>query len=1379
MDELTKLSSLVTLVTAPTASPKDRLKALKTVTRLVARLDLSAVHSVWPLPQCLVFVRQSLVDPSKSVRAAALRFLRSLIREPDKDTKASYFIELLVTRHVDYFIAICAERLEDNNESERLEAMKVIRALVSTIPIEARSGPESESQKTEPVFSRALVQSVLALAEARESEPFSRVALETLCELMLRVPRLAAECGVPRLLLTALLDSYFAPLHDIITLVLVYLLDDTSGRRYLRPLADVQLLLAPLTETLVEAPKPTPASEGKPAVDTAAAATDGRPPSAEHATTSLVPPKWMEACRAVTALLRWWSGLITLCAHPHGLKSLLLALHCNPAHHSSLTSLHAVLDVLCEVLRIPSVTSSSGPSPLYGGSGGASAGILTTPAATTTEIKKSASVEQLPPTPGSYTSGSKSSSMGLRMVLLTQLLGENLEAASSSEALHAVSSPPLRVRVHRHNLVWNHVATLLLVLIDQGLVDALIELANEMLRRDDSNVSMSPFRLIYSKVTMLLGEVLFISNRLLSPAQCARLQQLATLVERAVMFHTGPRLRPGTTTPFAHNITSLSAGHNGSRRSSGTVRSSSDTNAEATEESSEERERVRERERASSTITFLHKYTSIKQSLYLLHAPNTYLSPSPSSTSSTMSNSAAAGTGTAAAPPLPSARRASVSDTVLPPLRPASATATSSAATTSDYLSLNRRLDRMSEVKRKMDWLMDEETLLVKLKETGVLQYSARDYAHWHLEAILELLEGPLRNPSLLSVALKTKFFARLLSFFKPQKGLFSKLKNSPETTIYARIACQLFEALTDNDLGKSYLREHPLLRHIGDMFAAEIQRNLSGVVDDESPLSRTALLKTLTREYFTLLGVLSRTERGQDVLRHHRLYKYLVKLCDIDGRDDLIHLILTSLDYNKTIPTELELLSSSLVTTSQHSAATSAKDKENSNTSEQTPTLSILCSVLASKSPVVRYLAVRHLRLMLRPDQTWTVDCLVSKLHDPDTKIRTLALSLLDEAIDHRACLEHFIDLIAIPSVASVEKLSRSSFITRTESSLLGTIELQTLQALGPLGTSLLIRCLSCQKGLTKLLQANFVKPQMEQWLADENEQYVVNLERKLQLVLTRPLSRTVYRDPASYAEGEVLVPPHLYGELAKTEEGCKLIHQSGHFVRFVEILNASPNQVTHLKRRASIWAIGHIGASETGFHFLEEHNVLPQLVQLAETSPCFSIRGTCLYVLGMLSSLPRVRDILYSLGWESPADLTAKISLPIDVKQSSFFRMPDYKYEGSLALTPRSNSNSVIYKPTVTKTNAHQKPNIRTELLGLLADLSNAVTADKSLRTLKRLKSNPDYANEFKKASFFWDVLQMISSFHFRLRFRRHILDLFRDVEFAKEAFDFLDSS
>jgi large subunit ribosomal protein L17e len=95
------------------------------------------------------------------------------------------------------------------------------------------------------------------------------------------------------------------------------------------------------------------------------------------------------------------------------------------------------------------------------------------------------------------------------------------------------------------------------------------------------------------------------------------------------------------------------------------------------------------------------------------------------------------------------------------------------------------------------------------------------------------------------------------------------------------------------------------------------------------------------------------------------------------------------------------------------------------------------------------------------------------------------------------------------------------------------------------------------------------------------------------------------------SLTEGEVLVPPHLYGELAKTEDGCKLIHASGHFTQFVKMLTAPPTQVTLLKRRACIWAIGHIGASETGFRFLDEHNVLPQLVHLAENSSSFSIRG------------------------------------------------------------------------------------------------------------------------------------------------------------------------
>jgi hypothetical protein len=51
-------------------------------------------------------VRQNLVDPLKTVRIQTLRFIRSLIREPEKDSKAMHVVNLILTLHIDYFIAM-------------------------------------------------------------------------------------------------------------------------------------------------------------------------------------------------------------------------------------------------------------------------------------------------------------------------------------------------------------------------------------------------------------------------------------------------------------------------------------------------------------------------------------------------------------------------------------------------------------------------------------------------------------------------------------------------------------------------------------------------------------------------------------------------------------------------------------------------------------------------------------------------------------------------------------------------------------------------------------------------------------------------------------------------------------------------------------------------------------------------------------------------------------------------------------------------------------------------------------------------------------------------------------------------------------------------
>lgn len=94
-------------------------------------------------------------------------------------------------------------------------------------------------------------------------------------------------------------------------------------------------------------------------------------------------------------------------------------------------------------------------------------------------------------------------------------------------------------------------------------------------------------------------------------------------------------------------------------------------------------------------------------------------------------------------------------------------------------------------------------------------------------------------------------------------------------------------------------------------------------VPDKNGPrlLSPERVLKTMAREYFTMvrafhtlpscalrltcacvmikLGTLSSCEQGLDLMKKFKIFNYLRSMTELQGRDDLSFLILTSLDYN------------------------------------------------------------------------------------------------------------------------------------------------------------------------------------------------------------------------------------------------------------------------------------------------------------------------------------------------------------------------------------------------------------------------------------------------------------------------------------------------
>eukprot|EP00743_Colponemidia_sp_Colp-15_P007761 GILK01008403.1.p1 GENE.GILK01008403.1~~GILK01008403.1.p1 ORF type:complete len:1354 (+),score=260.34 GILK01008403.1:95-4156(+) len=263
-----------------------------------------------------------------------------------------------------------------------------------------------------------------------------------------------------------------------------------------------------------------------------------------------------------------------------------------------------------------------------------------------------------------------------------------------------------------------------------------------------------------------------------------------------------------------------------------------------------------------------------------------------------------------------------------------------------------------------------------------------------------------------------------------------------------------------------------------------------------------------------------------------------------------------------------------------------------------------------------------------------------------------------------------------------------------------------------------------------------NFVK------VDDRSNVKLKSVEYRIELI--PPRASTVY------------VPPHFYGELVKTSEGVELLRESNHFQDFTNEIKAE--STPPLVRRAALWTVGHIGACDNGFVFLEETRLVPVIVSIAQESLCLSLRGTCFYVLGLLSRSKRAREVLKGLGWVSPADDMSCISVPEDV--SKFFQVPAYEFSGSWPLQCANGLETEADKSEiVTPSNKDHKK--ITEILAAMSNLSNHVMQKAAHGALLKLRQqNGDL---FACAEVFQRVHEMLASYTYRLPVRRFVHDLF----------------
>ncbi|KAG0039519.1 hypothetical protein BGZ82_007914 [Podila clonocystis] len=622
----------------------------------------------------------------------------------------------------------------------------------------------------------------------------------------------------------------------------------------------------------------------------------------------------------------------------------------------------------------------------------------------------------------------------------------------------------------------------------------------------------------------------------------------------------------------------------------------------------------------------------------------------------------------------------------------------------------NRGQRQLDRIKQSVGTQLDEQNFRTLLNDTLIL--STKDVSKWKWNLILEIIQGPMLNPRRLDEAIRgTKFSKRLLAFYRPLNHRYSNQPAIESHQTFTKIGCALFETLASTSEGVKYLSQNKILRLIADGLA---QLDPIHSHPGSDPIfSREKMEATMTSGYFEMLGTLCKSRNGSRLLEKFKIFNLYYRLSELRSRDDIIKKIITSMDYSM----------------------------------DGHPRV-ILSKIMTSGYKHIRLYATQHLGTVIRNEKNefhdWGIRLLCTQLCDPSLDVCHMAVRALDEACSHKKNLDLLIRLKP------------------------------NLDHLGDAGKPLRLRFLSTSKGFKHLHDMSYVDGEMDEWSMFANRQYMIQTEVKLAKAMELQRFNPFSEDGKFENEAEVqlalakqVLTPHFYGELTRTEEGCRLLRLKGHFAEYARYIREHGNEckdpsiISELK--SVLWAVGNIGSTPGGLPFLEEEDLIKYIVGMAERSKILSLKGTCFYVLGLLCKTSQGVELLEDYGWQGILDLDRTprgMCLPKNLNR--FLEMPPWQVYRE-AVPP-------LVQPLAIEGNLIEK-----EILKATGELSNHILTNGASKSLSRIKAeHPAY---FTSLTLYGGVLNLLGYYHFRLPVRRFILGLF-DIKFEGAMWDRLDN-
>ena len=138
------------------------------------------------------------------------------------------------------------------------------------------------------------------------------------------------------------------------------------------------------------------------------------------------------------------------------------------------------------------------------------------------------------------------------------------------------------------------------------------------------------------------------------------------------------------------------------------------------------------------------------------------------------------------------------------------------------------------------------------------------------------------------------------------------------------------------------------------------------------------------------------------------------------------------------------------------------------------------------------------------------------------------------------------------------------------------------------------------------------------------------------------------------------VPMPRHLYGDLAKTRLGCDILKRKKIVVDLIQkarVERPSSKDVYAVQEyldmvRSSLWALGHIGATDYGFALITaiDNSFIEWCIVNVSQNSNFSLRGTFFHALGLIGRSKFGSKLLSYYNWEVAPTRSTAVAIPRD---------------------------------------------------------------------------------------------------------------------------------